>query len=167
MNKTIDDPCAIQLRSAENNKKFKFITTNHIDLLEAKEKLNYFGISLKDQLFVPAEKVEVYSQLLNGVKGSEVTNPNLKYGLGPLPVPTLPSRYQLFHGDVDIEDGMRNVYEINKKSCIPMEQTFHDRHFSIFDDSKGIETPMAFKSIETDAFGPRGGLSTRHLPKQK
>ena len=39
-NKTRDDSCAIQRRDYDNTKKLKFITTNHIDLLEAKEKLN-------------------------------------------------------------------------------------------------------------------------------
>ena len=42
-NRTSDDECFIKSRNNENSKKLKFITTNHIDLLENKDKLNFFG----------------------------------------------------------------------------------------------------------------------------
>jgi hypothetical protein len=167
MNKQKDDPCYIQLHSEENNKKLKFVTTNYIDLLEGNDKLNFFGVSVKDQLFVPSEKINTYSDLLNGSQGNIMTNPNIRYGFGPLPMPTLPSRYQLFHGDVDVEDSMRNFIEVKKNSCNPREINFHDRHFTIFDDTKGIETPNASKSVETVEFGPRGGASTRKFINKK
>lgn len=167
MNKLKDDPCYIQLHSTENNKKLKFVTTNYIDLLEGKDKLNFFGIGVKDQLFVPADKMNTYSDLLNGSQGNIMTNPNVRYGFGALPMPTLPSRYQLFHGDVVIEDSMRNLVEPKKNSCNPRETDFHNRHFYIFDDKKGIETPDASKSVETVDFGPRGGMSTRKIAQKK
>ena len=120
-NKTIDDPCALQQRANDNTKKLKFVTTNHIDLLEAKDRNNFFGIGVRDQLFVPGEKIDDYSSLLNGGSGHALTNCNVKNGFGQLPMPTVPSRYQLFHGDVDTEDKLRNYYEVNKNSCNPRE----------------------------------------------
>jgi hypothetical protein len=165
MNKTIDDPCAIQLRSTENNKKFKFITTNHVDLLDAKQNMNFFGIGLRDQLFVPAEQIGDYSKLLNGEIGTQITNMNVKYGLGPLPLPTLPSRYQQYHGNIEVEDSFKNQYDTKKNSCNPRETAFHNRFFYLFDDSRGVETPDASKTIEPIQFGPRGGIHTRMLAR--
>lgn len=167
MNKTIDDPCAMQLRQYDNTKKLKYMTTNHVDLLEAKDKLNFFGIDIKEQLFVPSEKVNTYSNLLNGSSGNILTNQNVRHELGPLPLATLPARYQLFHGDVTIEDSMRNFVEPNKNSCNPRDNSYHNRSFYIFDDKQGIDTPDPSKSIEPEIFGPRGGISTRKMAKRK
>jgi hypothetical protein len=169
LNKTIDDPCAIQQRNADNSKKLKFVTTNHADLLNAKSDMNFFGTSIKDQLFVPSEKVDVYSNLLNGNTGSILTNCNVKTGFGQLPLPTLPSQYQLAHGDVDIEDSIRNLQEINRKSCNPRENEFYNRSFTLFFPDQNIEIPDANKSVDTNEMGPRGGISTRfelENPKQ-
>jgi len=166
-NKTIDDPCAIQQRNNDNSKKLKFVTTNHVDLLQAKEALNFYGMTLKDQLFVPSEQIDEFSKLRLGEKGNILTNCNVKNEFGQLPVPTMPSRYQLFHGDVVIEDSMRNKLQSNRQSCNPRDSNFHKRSFYIFDDAQGIETPDASKSIETPQFGPRGGSSTRFTFRKK
>jgi hypothetical protein len=162
MNRTIDDPCAMQVRKSENNKKFKFVTTNHLDLLNAKSDLNFFGMTVKHHLFVPSEKVEDYSKLRNGESGGKLTNINVRHGFGQLPLPTLPSRYQQYHGDITIEDSMRNLLNVKKNSCNPREDTYYDRSFDLFDDKLGIETPDPTKSI---VFGTRGGVSTRFLPR--
>lgn len=167
MNKPKDDPCYLQLHQSENNKKLKFVTTNYIDLLEAKDKLNFFGVSVKEQLFVPSEKINVYSNLLNGSTGGILTNEKVKNGFGALPIPTLPSRHQLYHGDIAIEDSFKNLTEQNKNSCNPRDVSFHNRHFYLFDDKQGIDTPDATKSVETDMFGPRGGISTRKMARQR
>jgi hypothetical protein len=160
-NKTIDDPCAIQQRLEDNNKKIKFVTTNHIDLIEGKDTLNFFGMTVKDQLFVPADKMDTFSSLRMGQNGGQLTNPNIKNEFGQLPMPTMPSRYQLFHGDVNIENSMKNEIEPNKRSSNPSDQNFQNRTFYIFDDKQGVETPNPMKSVEPDEFGPRGGKSTR------
>jgi hypothetical protein len=157
-NRLIDDECAMQQRQGDNTKKLKFVTTNHIDLLEGKDKLNFFGMTTKDKLFVPSEQVDQYSSLLNGEAGSSMTNCRVRHGFGQLPLPTAPSKYQLAHGDITIEDSLRGAIEVNKQSCNPRDISFHDRHFYIFE---GIEKPDATKSIETGAFGNRGGQSTR------
>jgi len=162
-NRTIDDPCATQQRTDDNNKKLKFVTTNFRDLIEAKEKLNFYGMTIKDKLFVPSEEMDKDSQLKYGETGGIITNCKTKSGFGPLPFPTMPSRYQLYHGDVDIEDSMRNLSDNTKNSCDPRDTEFYKRHFYVFDDNQGIETPDATKSIETIDFGARGGISTRFL----
>lgn len=164
-NRTIDDPCATQQRSEDNSKKLKFVTTNFRDLLDAKDKLNFYGMTIKDKLFVPAENMDEDSKLKYGETGGVITNCKTKHGFGQLPLPTIPSRYQLYHGDVDIEDSIRNLSDNTKNSCNPRDTEYYKRHFYVFDDSKGIETPDAIKSIETPDFGARGGLSTRFIAR--
>lgn len=163
-NRTMDDPCAIVQRNNDNGKKLKFITTNHADLIQAKDSLNFFGMSIKDSLFVPSNKMDEDSSLRMGGKGGVMTNCNTVNSFGALPLPTAPSMYQLFHGDVEKEDAMRYNIESNRKSCIPTETTFFDRSFYIF---KGIEEPSPIKSVETSTFGPRGGASTRFVQSKK
>lgn len=160
-NKTIDDRCAIQQRNDDNSKKLKFITTNHIDLLEAKSALNFYGMTIRDTLFVPSEGIDTDSGLRMGTSGGVLTNCNVRHGFGQLPLPTMPSRYQLFHGDVVVEDSIRNFLETNRQSCNPRDNEYYNRSFYIFNQERGIETPDATKSVETPQFGPRGGSSTR------
>lgn len=160
--RTISDPCYMQQEQLENSKKLKFVTTNHIDLLEAKEKLNFYGMTIKDKLFVPAENMDENSFLRYGKTGGILTNPNIKNEYGQLPFPTVPSKYQLAHGDVDKEDSMRFLIESNRKSCHPTEKEFHNRYFYLFDDKRGVETPNPLNSVESPmVFGPRGGISSR------
>ncbi len=162
------DPCAIRQKNEANSTKFKFITTNHIDLLEAKDKLNFYGMTIKDKLFVPSENIDEDSFLRYGKTGGVLTNPNIKNIFGQLPVPTMPARYQSWHGDVTIEDSMRiNPLPNNKNSCNPHDASYYDRSFYIFNDKLGIETPKAINSVETHDFGPRGGISSRFMSKKK
>jgi hypothetical protein len=167
-NRTIDDPCAIQQRAEDNGKKLKFMTTNHIDLLEAREKLNFYGMTVRDQLFVPADNMDGDSFLRYGKTGGIMTNPNIKNEFGQLPFPTLPAKYQTAHGNFEVEDILRTpLVETNKNSCNPRDTEYYKRTFGLFDDKVGIETPNALKSVETDGFGPRGGISTRFLKQKK
>lgn len=166
MNKTIDDPCAIQQRADDNSKKLKFVTTNHRDLVDAKDNYNFFGMTIKDKLFIPSEGVDEFSNLRNGKTGTILTNCNIRNEFGQLPIPTLPARYQLYHGDVVIEDSIRNQIEMNKKACNPKDTEYHNRHFYIFDEKRGVEVPNAVKSVNTPQMGPRGGISTRFLNKK-
>jgi hypothetical protein len=159
-NRTLDDPCAIQQRDGDNGKKLKYMTTTFRELVEAKDNLNFFGMTMKDQLFVPSEQVDKYSEMLNGKGGNLLTQCNTKNGFGQLPFPTMPSKYQLSRGDVQIEDSMRNLTEVNKNSCNPRDTLYYNRYFYIFDDKQGIDTPNALKSVEPDNF-TRGGVDTR------
>lgn len=161
----IDDECFVQQKNVENGKKLKYVVTNFQDLADAKEKLNYYGMTVKDRLFVPGENMDGDSFLRYGKNGGIMTNCNVPNEYGQLPFPTMPSRYQLAHGDVVIEDSIRNLHEINKNSCNPRESSYYQRHFYIFDDKNGVETPNAVKSVESKDFGPRGGVPTRHMRK--
>ena len=163
-NRTIDDDCAIQARQKDNSKKLKFITTNHIDLIEAREKYNFFGYSVKDQLFVPGTNIDTYSNLLNGQNGGQLTNCNVRNGFGMLPVQSN-YRGQLYHGDVITEDKLQKSTDVvRKNACLPKGINFHNRSFYIFDDPQNIETPNALKSVELPSNGfslGRPGASTR------
>lgn len=163
MNSLADDECYKQQKDISNNKKLKFITTNHIDLLEGKEKLNFFGIGVRDQLFVPGESIDQYSNLLNGKNGNMLTNCNIKNEFGQLPIPTTPYRGQLQHGDVNIEDSLRTL-DVKKNACLPKDSNFQNRSFAIFNDTKHIDTPQAIFSVETPQSGfylGRNGIPTR------
>jgi len=165
-NRLNEDLCYNQQKDDSNKKKLKFVTTNHIDLLEAKDKLNFFGIGVRDQLFVPSNQVDTYSSLLNGSVGQIMTNCNVKIGFGQLPPSTMPYRGQVAHGDVSIEDSIRNNIEVRKNACLPRDNKFHDRSFAIFDDTLNIHTPQAIKSVETPQVGfqlGRNGLASRFV----
>jgi hypothetical protein len=159
-----DDNCYINQQNNDNNKKLKFITTNHIDLLENKEKLNFFGYSIKDQLFVPGDKIDTYSNLLNGQNGEQLTNCKIKNNFGQLP---LISNYrgQLFHGDIDKEDYLQKTSDqVKKNACLPRDSNYQKRSFYIFNDKQGIETPAAINSVESQHNGfslGRNGANTR------
>lgn len=156
-NRLRDDECDITQRNYSNEKKLKFVTTSFRDLMEAKEKKNFFGMDVQDHLFVPSEKMDENSQLRNGKTGNIITNNKGTNELGMLPPVTTPGRYRLYHGDVDIEDGMRNFIDVKKQSCNPRDTEFYNRSFYIFD---GIEKPDATKSVEKEL---RCGVSTRYM----
>jgi len=157
-NKLIDDGCDIQQRNYSNDKKLKFVTTTYRDLIDAKKKLNYFGVDIKDQLFTPDYLMDDESKLWLGVTGGRLTNCNVRHEFGELPLPTMPSRYQLYHGDVSTEDNIRNYYEPNKNSCNPRDSEYYKRSFYLFE---GIEVPEAMKSVEDNL---RCGISSRYPP---
>ena len=163
-NRLNEDLCYNQQKELLNQKKLKFVTTNHVDLIEGKEKLNFFGIGVRDQLFVPGDRVDTYSSLLNGQTGQILTNCNVRNGFGQLPFPTTPYRGQVSHGDVLIEDSIRNNVDVKKNSCLPRESQFHNRSFTLFDDKLDIPTPQAIKSVEIPQIGfqlGRNGIPSR------
>jgi hypothetical protein len=167
-NRLGEDLCYNQQKDKSNQKKLKFVTTNHVDLLEAKEKLNFFGIGIRDQLFVPGDKIDTYSSLMNGQSGQILTNCNVRNGFGQLPLPTAPYRGQVSHGDVSVEDSIRNNVQVKKNSCLPRESNFHNRSFTIFDDKLDITTPQAIKSVETPQSGfelGRSGVPSRFIER--
>lgn len=163
-NRTSEDSCFNQRKDNDNDKKLKYMTWNGLDLLEAKEKLNFFGIGIREGLNVPGERIDNYSDLLNGKDGGQLTNCNVRHGFGQLPLKTLPFRGQLQHGDVKIEDSIRNYIEPKKNSCLPKGIDFEQRSFTIFDDAQGIEVPNANRSVEHNDNGfnlGRNGVPSR------
>jgi hypothetical protein len=161
-NKLIDDECDIKQRNYSNNKKLKFVTTTFRDIFDAKKSGNHFGIEMKDQLFVPKRLINKESSLKHGKSGNILTNQNVKHELNALPLPTLPSRFQLYHGNVDIEDSIRNLSETNKHSCNPRDTDYYKRSFYIFTECTEFPDPM--KSVESEL---RCGRSSRFLNDKK
>ena len=134
----------------DNPERLKYYTTNHIDLLSAKDKMNEFSIDYRDTLFAPSAKnIDIDSRLTQ----SKLTNCRMKYGFGQLPFPTMPQRHQLSHNNekLDTEDKMRFLdYQnsIKKKTCIPRDSDFYKRYFYIFEGNGQIELPDPLKSVE-------------------
>ena len=158
-NRLNEDACYNELKDFGNEKQIKFYTTNFADLLNAQKEKNFFGMTMKEGVFVPGDKIDTYSSLLNG----ELTNCNVKHTFGQLPIPTTPYQGQLQHGDIYTEDTFRNNVEPKKNSCLAKDTKYYNRSFSIF-DSPLIEEPMAMNSVETLQKGfnmGRQGMSTR------
>jgi hypothetical protein len=168
-NRMSEDVCYNKLKDSDNNKRLKFYTTNNIDLLEGKNNYNFFGYAVKDELFVPGEKIDDYSNLINSKNGGILTHCKYKQEFGQLPLPTTPYRGQVSHGDVIIEDSkVRGWVNPKKNACLPRDPNFEQRSFAIFDDSQLIETPNAFKSVETPEIGfglGRNGVPSRFINK--
>ena len=163
-NRMSEDNCYNQRKDSDNDKKLKYMTNSSIDLLESKDKLNFFGIGIRDGLNVPGESIDTYSSLLNGTDGGRITNDKYKSSFGQLPLPTLPYKGQLQHGDINIEDSIRNAIEVKKNSCLPKDADFQSRSFAIFDSKLNIEVPDASKSVEYKENGfylGRNGESSR------
>jgi hypothetical protein len=156
------DECYINQRNNDNTKKLKYFTTNHVDLLKARENYNFFGIAVQEELFVPSSKIDTYSNLLNGNNGGVLTSCNVKSGFGQLPVQSS-FRGQVSHGDVVTEDRLQKNLEVKKNACLPRdsESDFINRQYQIFTN---IEVPNAVKSVETPSVGyelGRNGVPTR------
>ena len=145
-----DPGCYIVSQKDDNSSRLKYYTTNHIDLLTAKDKLNAFSIDLRDTLFAPSAKnIDIDSRLTQ----SKLTRCKVKHGFGQLPFPTMPQKHQLGHNNAKLveEDQMRfSDYQNNlkKKTCIPRDSDFYKRSFYIFDKNNNIESPDALLSVE-------------------
>ena len=162
-NRLSEDACYNQQKEDANAKKLKFITTNYVDLLDANQTKNFFGMTLVDGIYIPSQYIDNYSQLLNGQVGGILTNCNASNELGQLPV-NVGYRGQLSHGPIQTEDTMRNLLVPKKNACLPKDTNFQNRSFSIFNSN--IETPDATKSVETPNIGfslGRNGQPTRFL----
>lgn len=168
-NRMSEDSCYNQMKDSDNNKRLKFYTTNHVDLLAGKDKYNFFGMTIKEGVFIPSEKIDDYSNLINSKNGGIITHGKYKQEFGTLPLPTTPYRGQVSHGDVVIEDSkVRGWVNPKKNACLPRDPNFEQRSFAIFDDSQLIETPNAFKSVETPEIGfglGRNGVPSRFINK--
>jgi hypothetical protein len=132
---------------------------------------NIFNINYSDSLFVPSEQIDLSSSLRQGgymsdSLGGQLTNVRLKTSLGQLPLPTLPSKYQSSHNinEIDLEDNLRfqdYTNSLKKNTCVPRDNTFHDRFFTIFSDD--IPLPNPLNSVENFQ---RAGIPSRNLNRQ-
>jgi len=157
-NRIGEDDCNNQLKEGQNQQRLKYYTNNFADLIRGQAvKDNFFGLAKEDNLWVPSpEVIDKYSNLVNGKKGLELTNPNIKNEFGMLPIQA-PYLGQSSHGDVLIEDSIRNYIEVKKNSCLPYDNNFEQRSFTIFNDKQNIEVPQAIKSVETPEIGFKTG----------
>lgn len=138
LNRLKDDKCYKDIKIKSDNHKLRYYTTSFSDLLDAQiNKDNFFGLTIKNELFVPTSKIDIYSDLINGENGMKLTNQYTKRGTNTsYPLPTIPGKYQTAHGDIDIEDNLRMV-NINKyqKSCITIECNHNERTFQLFTEN--------------------------------
>lgn len=169
-NQLNESVCYNELKDSNNRKKLKFYTTNFADLLDAKKEDNFFGMTIKEGVFVPASEIDEYSNLINGKDGGILSNCKIKNSLGALPLPTTPYRGQVSHGDVRIEDNkIRPIVNPKKKACLPRDHDFEKRSFAIFDNAELIDTPNPFLSVESKdkGFQAQYGISSRFIDKFK
>lgn len=154
----VDDECYQQRIASEDTKKLKYTTTNYIDLLEGHNQ-NWFGISMRDQLFTPAENMDGDSNL----RYAPLTNCKVKNNFGQLPIPTLPSLYNARAQDTDKESKyIWGISTTERKECQPSDTNYHDRSWYIFPDMKH----QAIRSVQTGS-EYRQGTSTRFADLDK
>lgn len=166
LNRLRDDIGDINKKREDNLKKLKYYTTNNIDLINVDQTRDFYGLNLKDGLFVPTPKIIDESSQLTINKSGNTSYRN-KTTYGQLPLPTLPSQVHSAKGNTEIEDSLRHNFIIHKKATNPKEVNSYSRTFSIF-DSELLEKPDNLKSVENPRdFGPRGGINSRNIFKKK
>ena len=153
-----DDECEQQKRNTEDRTKMKYFTTNHIDLLEGHTQ-NWFGISMRDQLFTPAENMDGDSNL----RYAPLTNCKVKNNYGQLPIPTLPALYNAHVQDTDKQaEFIWPLHNRERGECQPRDANFHNRSWYIFPEMKH----QAIKSVQSSN-DYRQGTSTRFVDLDK
>jgi hypothetical protein len=150
--RTTSDPCYINNKETSNYDRLKFLTTSFTDLLDAQRNGQYFGSTTKREYAVPADKIDTYSQLVNGVRGDYNSKCYTTRGTNnPLPLPTFPSQINLAHGNFESDD-LRGS-EIRPKNPLRYVPDNISRTFGIFD---GMVTPSNMVDITN-----RSGEQTR------
>lgn len=150
----LDDECEQQKRDQDDTTKLKYVTTNHIDLLEGHTQ-NWFGIALRDQLFTPAEHMDSDSTL----RFSPLTNCKIRNNYGQLPIPTLPSLGNAHVQDTDKQSKyIWPLHNRERNECQPRDDAFHNRSWYVFPEMKH----EAIRSVQTSN-DYRQGSSTRFL----
>jgi hypothetical protein len=156
VNRISDDFCAINQQERESQKPLKFVTTSFKDFNDRNE---LRGIYFQDGFGVPGSQIDVSNRLHNGQVN---TTQNLPQSLPAFPLPTTGSKVSgQGQGDTDIEFSLRGKDTNGKKTCLPIDNIFHDRSFSIFDSL--CRKPQNLKHTVQDSHGFRGGVSTRNF----
>jgi hypothetical protein len=160
-----DDECEQQRRGSEDTTKLKYTTTNHLDLLEGHE-YNWFGIGLRDHLFVPSDNMDGDSSL----RYAPLTNCRVRDNYGQLPIPTLPSLHNAHAQDTDKESKMLwPLHDRGQKVCNPKDTEYFNRSFYIFPEEireSGELKHSPIRSVQTTN-DYRQGLSTRFIDLDK
>ena len=142
-----NDVCYRNNKDKSNYDRLKFSTTSFTDLIDAQQNNSYSGI--------PTDKIDMYSQLLNGVRSEYNTKCYQTRGTNnPLPLPTLPGKYNTAHGDITVEDGNLRGNDIRQKNPLRYVPNNDERIFDIF--SENVIRPSNF--VEKTS---RNGQQTR------
>jgi glucan-binding YG repeat protein len=155
-----DDTHAIQQRESQSDSKIRYVLTDFSSLLTNQVKENdVYGLFAAKQFNLPNELIDESTKL----KYATYTNDRARelWGDSPLPLNTLPAKYQGKYGDPDVENALQLGYskENNKNSTNPRDNNLQNRTFAIFENTR-TEIPDPLKSIE-DPFFKRGGEFTR------
>ena len=155
-----DDSGAIKQRESQSDTKLRYVLTDFSSLLTNQVKENdVYGLFAAKQFNLPNELVDESTKL----KYATYTNDKAReiWGDKPLPLNTLPAKYQGKYGDPTIESQLQLGYNkvFNKNTTNPRDNDGTLRTFNIFENTN-TETPDALKSVE-DPFFKRGGEFTR------
>lgn len=160
MARSNDDPSIIKQRDNQSDTKLKYVLTDFSDLLTKQVKEgDTYGLFAATEFSVPRDKIDESTSLRQGAYTNDRARET--WGDSPLPLNTLPARYQGKYGDPDIESGLQlhKGSPFNKKAVNPRDPNVHNRTFAIF-ESTGTEVPNPYKSVE-DPYFVRGGTITR------
>lgn len=149
-----NDSCYIENQEKSNYDRLKFRTTSFSDLIDGQRNGTFFGSTVKSEFAVPSNKIDTYSQLVNGVRGDYNSKCYTTRGTSnPLPLPTYPGKYNIAHGDIDAEDNNLRGNDIREKNPLRYVPDNVSRTFGIFD---GMTKPSNFvESVNRSGQGTR------------
>lgn len=145
----------LQTTDIASVKKLKYLTSN---FFENSDTIQNPGIFMTKQYGVPACSIDLDTRATRPT----VTKFRGKYALGELPLLTTPG-YTGGQGDVDMENNMRGLVTLNRKSCLPTETKFYNRVYQPFDNMPIV--PMA--CVDNYVMPNRVGVYTRRMKMVK
>lgn len=158
-----DDGCLNQVKDVQDVKKFKYYTTNHIDLLNSRENKNFLSISANEGQNVGSKQIDQDSKFRHNLQ----SKCRGRQGLGELPL-NMQGRNRTGHNikqlDQEYNLFIDNNYqsETRRHSNLPRDNNYNNRTFQLFDNKE--DSPDALKSVENpelNGWKRRGGENTR------
>jgi hypothetical protein len=157
-----DDGCFNQVKDIQDQKKFKYYTTNHIDLLDSRQKKNFLSISANEGQRVGSKEIDGDSKF----RYTQQSKCKGHQSLGELPL-NMQGRNRTGHNIKHLDTEYNLLNDINtenfkRHSKIPRDNNYTNRTFTIFDNKN--DTPDALKSVEKpelNGCARRGGENTR------
>jgi hypothetical protein len=132
--RSTNDSCFIQNKDKSNFDREKYSTTSFTDLIEAQRNGGSFN---SVDYGIPSDKINIYSELVNGIRGGYNSECYTTRGTrNNLPI-ILGAKYNVSHGDIDVEDSIRDDFIRDKNPPRYLADNV-DRVFEIF---TGLVTP--------------------------